>query len=108
MTLLEDRHCARMSERLRLYDVTRTRLRAVIHALAAGHEFRLFGSLLHPGRFNAASDVDLAFTTLPAGKTEYELGAELEEHLGRPIDLVDFNHTRLRGKIEREGERWIA
>ena len=58
MTLLEERQRTRTSERLRLYDATRTRLREALHATAAGHEFRLFGSLMHLGRFNAASDGD--------------------------------------------------
>lgn len=108
MRLLKQRERERASERLRLYDATRIDLRAALHATAAGHEFWLFGSLRHPGCFNAASDVDIAFATLPAGMTEYSLAAELEERLGRRVDLIDLQHTRLRAKIEREGERWIA
>jgi predicted nucleotidyltransferase len=107
MTLLEQRERDRAGERLRLYDATRRRLREALQATAPGHEFWLFGSLRYAGRFNAASDVDLAFTTLPEGMTEYVLAAELEERLGRPVDLVDLQRTRLRAKIEREGERWI-
>jgi predicted nucleotidyltransferase len=108
MTLLEEHECARMRERLRLYHTTRSRLREALAATASGIEFWLFGSLVTPGRFNAASDVDLAFRSLPPGMTEYLLAAELEERLGRPVDLVDLNRTRLRAKIEREGEPWIA
>lgn len=108
MTLLEQRDLERAGERLRLHDATRLRLREALHARVPGHEFWLFGSLRHRGKFNAASDIDLAFTTLPEGTTEYVLAAELEEHLGRSVDLVDLRRTRLRAKIEREGERWIA
>lgn len=107
-SLLARRDCDRADARLRLHAATRTRLREALHACAAGHEFWLFGSIVHPGRFNAASDIDLAFSTLPAETTEYQLAAELEEILGRPVDLVDLHRTRLRAKIEIEGERWIG
>jgi predicted nucleotidyltransferase len=108
MTLLAQRDDARAAERAALFHATRSRLREALRELAPGCEFWVFGSLVHPGRFNATSDVDLAFTTLPAGKTEFLLLAELEERLSRRVDVVDLYHSRLRSKIEREGERWIA
>lgn len=108
LTLLAERTRLRAAERLRLYDSTRSRLREALHDLAPGHVFHLFGSLIRRGTFNAASDVDLAFTTLPDGKTEYQLAAELSECLGCSVDMVDLQHTRLRAKIESGGERWIG
>jgi predicted nucleotidyltransferase len=88
--------------------VTRQRLREALHELAPGLPLWDFGSLVRPGVFNAPSDIDIAFTTLPPGISEFSLGAELEERLGRPVDAIDLTRTRLRKKIEREGERWIA
>ncbi|MGH7997415.1 MAG: nucleotidyltransferase family protein [Opitutaceae bacterium] len=108
MSLLAQREAERREARLRLFESSRLRLRTALRELAPGREFLLFGSLIQPGRFNAESDVDLGFTELPPGKSEYLLAAELEERLGRPIDLIDLNRSRLRDKILREGERWIA
>lgn len=108
MTLLAQREVARAAAREALFHQTRAQLRAALRELAPGCEFWVFGSLVQPGRFNAASDVDLAFTMLPAGKTDFLLLAELEERLSRRVDVVDLYHSRLRSKIEREGERWIA
>ena len=108
MSLLAQREAERAAVRTALYETTRTRLRAALHQVAPGHAFWLFGSLVDPRRFNPKSDVDLAFTTLPAGMTEFALAGELQERLGRSVDVVDFEHSRLRSKIEREGERWIA
>jgi predicted nucleotidyltransferase len=108
MTLLTERARARAQERLRLFDTTRESLREALRAAAPGCEFVLFGSLVHKGRFNPASDVDLAFTHLPAGETEYRLTAELAERLGRRLDLVDLHRCHFRAKIEKEGEAWIG
>ena len=96
------------TEREALFEETRRRLREALHELAAGCEFWLFGSLLRRGIFNSASDVDIAWTQLPDGMTEFQLAAELEERLGRAVDVVDLTRSRLRAKILREGERWIA
>lgn len=108
MSLLAERERARVWARTQAFETTRSRLREALHELAPGCEFWLFGSVTVATRFNLASDVDLAFVTLPAGMTEFLLAAELEERIGRPVDIVDFQRTRLRPKIEREGERWIA
>ncbi len=108
MTFLAQRAHERQLRREVLFDEASRKLREALHELAPGREFWLFGSLLRRGVFNSASDVDLAWTTLPEGMTEFRLTAELAERLGRPVDLVELNHSRLRAKILREGERWIA
>ena len=108
MTVLAERDRMRAEARRELFAVTRQRLREALHDLAPGHAFWIFGSLVRPGVFNAASDIDIAFTTLPPGVSEFSFGAELEERLGRSVDALDLARTRLRKKIEREGERWIA
>ena len=108
VTLLAQRDRARTVARLQLFDDVRRRLRDALHEMAEGHVFWVFGSLVRRGAFNAASDIDLAFESLPDGFTEYQLAAEVEERLRRRVDLVDFRRSRLRPKIQREGERWIA
>jgi predicted nucleotidyltransferase len=108
VTLLAQRDRVRTLARLQLFDDARRRLRDALRERAAGHVFWVFGSLTRRGVFNSASDIDLAFESLPNGLTEYQLAAELEERLLRRVDLVDFHRSRLRDKIQREGERWIA
>jgi predicted nucleotidyltransferase len=108
MKLVAQRERARLVTRRALSLETRERLRAALHELAPGHVFWVFGSLVRPGAFNAASDVDLAFESLPPGVAEFGLATAIEERVGRPVDLLDFGRSRLRAKIQREGERWIA
>ena len=38
--------------------------------------------------------------------SEYWLQGELELRLGRRVDVLVFPETRLREKVEQEGERW--
>ena len=108
MTLLQQRDVARHETRVRLWNETRKALRAALHEFLPGSRVYLFGSLARSGIFNGASDIDIALTAEPLGKTIWLLQAELEECLGRPIDLVMLSETRLRDKITREGEEWIT
>jgi predicted nucleotidyltransferase len=108
MSFLAQQTRERQEVREALFDETRRRLGEALRELAPGREFWLFGSLLHRGVFNPASDVDVAWTTLPDGMTEFQLAAKLEERLGCPVDVVDLSRSRLRAKILREGEPWIA
>jgi predicted nucleotidyltransferase len=108
MAFLAQQAQERQKQREILFDDARRRLREALHELAPGHEFWLFGSLAQRGMFNSASDIDLAWTTLPEGMTEFQLAAELAERLGRPVDVIELPRSRLRAKIVREGERWIA
>ncbi|MFZ5494479.1 MAG: nucleotidyltransferase family protein [Verrucomicrobiota bacterium] len=91
-----------------LFDETSQKLREALHELAPGCEFWVCGSLFRRGTFNPASAVDLAWTALPGDLTEFRLTAELAERLGRLVDLVELNRSRLRTKTLREGEGWIA
>lgn len=92
-------------ERLRI----REELKRALHELLPGHRCWLYGSITAAGRFRDWSDVDLAVDELPAsGPSLYLLTSLLSERVGRPVDLVVIGETRLREKILREGELWIA
>lgn len=83
-------------------------LKQALADLVPGTRVWLYGSLARRGAFGCASDVDLALTEEPRGKSIFLLQAELEERLGRPVDLTLLNETRLRAKILREGEEWTT
>ncbi len=76
--------------------------------LIPGHEVILFGSLTKPGIFNDRSDVDLALKSEPPQMSQYRLMAELEERLGRPVEVLLLSQCRFREKICREGEVWTG
>lgn len=99
----ERRHAE--EERLRI----REELKRALDELLPGHRCWLYGSITAAGRFRDWSDVDLAVDELPAsGPSLYLLTSLLSERVGRPVDLVVIGETRLREKILREGELWIA
>lgn len=108
MTLLQERDENRQVQRLVLRDQVRAQLAAALGELIPGARVIIFGSLVRAGVFNNASDIDLALTEEPRGKTVWLLQAELEERLGRPIDIMLLSETRLREKILREGEAWTT
>lgn len=108
VTLLQERDARRREARLILWEETRQALALALQELVPGAKVWLYGSLTQRGRFTPHSDIDLALTEEPRGKTSWRLQAELEERLRRPIDLVLLNETRLRDKITREGEEWTT
>ncbi len=108
LDLLQQRDAQRQTERLHEFQMARERLREVLHRHLPGQRVWLFGSLLKPGHFNAASDIDLAVETLPDGMSIYTLTALLEEDMRRPVDVIYLPESRLRSKIITEGEIWIA
>jgi len=82
-------------------------LRAALEQLLPRQsEIWVFGSLLRPGRFKPDSDIDLAVTRLPSGRTEAWLESELALRLDRRVDVLNLHETGLRAKIEQTGERW--
>jgi predicted nucleotidyltransferase len=84
-------------------------LRAALEQLLPRQsEVWVFGSLLRPGHFSAESDIDLAVTRLPTGRTEAWLESELALRLDRRVDVLNLNETGLRSKIEQTGERWTV
>jgi predicted nucleotidyltransferase len=79
---------------------------ALCDLLPQGSEVWVFGSVIEPGRFREHSDVDIAVTYLPAGRTEAWLQSELGLRLRRTVDVLNLDETGLRSKIKRMGERW--
>ena len=71
--------------------------------LPRGEVIWVFGSLIQSGRFREESDVDLALVRRPPVFSEFWLQGELELRLGRRVDVLLLDETRLRPKIEREG-----
>ncbi len=108
MTLLQQRDSARRQRRLEVYAKTRAQLRQALAEIVPGREVFVFGSLTQPGKFNDASDVDLAFDGEPEEIDSLQLMAEVSERLGRPVDIINLKTCRFRTKILRESERWTA
>lgn len=106
--LLQEQDAERRRQRLHLYSETRQRLKVALAQLIAGRKVVLFGSLTHPGVFNAHSDIDIAIEQELPEMSELRLASELMERMSRPVDVIVLSHSRLREKILREGETWIA
>ncbi len=106
MSLLQQMECERKQRREFLRTETRRELQAALNDLLPAGRVIVFGSLLKPGRFNEASDVDLALEVEPAGMSVYQLTSVLAERLGRRVDVVLLPECRFRERIVREGETW--
>ena len=106
--LLQERDATRKAKRLHDREKARAQLAISLHRHLPGQRVWVFGSLLQPGRFNAASDIDIAIDTLPPGLSIYTLTALLDEEMKRPVDVVYLPESRLRAKILAEGETWIG
>lgn len=63
----------------------------------------LCGSLLRPDAFDDRSDIDVAVSGL--SEEGRRVAAELEELIGREVDLIELENCRFRAQIEREGRR---
>lgn len=109
MYLLRERESQRLAERERLRTAARARLRTALHEILPGTEVLIFGSITRAGAFHKNSDIDLAVAAaLPETVSHYGLIGWLEEAMGRRVDVLLLQETRLREKILEEGERWIG
>ncbi|MFN0076443.1 MAG: nucleotidyltransferase family protein [Prosthecobacter sp.] len=108
LNLLQQRDAQRQADRLLEWRRARGQLKTSLHRHLPGQRVWLFGSLLELGRFNVASDIDLAIDALPTGMSLYTLTALLDEDMQRPVDVVYLPESRLRHKISTQGEAWIA
>ena len=106
-TSLQELHRARarQCDALRL-SVRRSLQHALREIYLPGTNVWVFGSLVQRGRFNEHSDIDLAVEEPPAGRSLFWLQGELESRVGCAVDVLILAETRLRQKIEREGEMW--
>lgn len=59
------------------------------------------GSLLSPNSFTEESDIDIAVSGLRGNILR--VSADLENEIGRDIDLIELEHCSFRTKIEKEG-----
>ena len=85
---------------------TRAKLREALAKLPASQPLIVFGSLTKPYQFYPGSDVDVALFHEPSGISLYGFQSRLEELMHRRVDVVLLPESRIREKIEREGERW--
>ena len=106
MTLLQRREHERGESRERLRREVLALLRDALRDVLPGRTVYVYGSLTQPGRFHARSDIDLALAGEEPDRSVFRIQADLEERIGRPVDLCVLTQTRLRAKIETEGERW--
>ena len=83
-------------------------LRAALVRLAPGTVLWVYGSVTRPGGFGSYSDVDIAFESLPPGRSLYAMQSLLSAACGRELDVCFLDESRLAGKIMREGERWTV
>lgn len=63
----------------------------------------IFGSLLREGLFYDFSDVDIACEGLK--ENYFKVFSDLEELVGRSIDLVELEHCRFKEEILKRGIR---
>lgn len=82
-------------------------LRNELRRLVPGSVVWVYGSLVTPGGFNEASDVDVAFESEP-GQDIYLLQSLLSSAIRREADLCVLDQTRLAAEIRRTGAKWIV
>ncbi|MCC6442823.1 MAG: nucleotidyltransferase domain-containing protein [Armatimonadetes bacterium] len=83
-------------------------LRAALTEILPGQPVYVYGSILRPGAFSEQSDIDIALVGPPRDGSVYLVQARIEEIVGRPVDVVLLEETRLKVKIMREGELWTS
>lgn len=108
MTLLSQRDTARRRRRIALCSEARNKLHRALADLVPGVKVIVFGSLIHPEKFNDKSDIDIALESEPPHMDVFRLTSELMERLERPVDVVLLGRCRFRDKILREGDVWIV
>ncbi|MFW5961057.1 MAG: nucleotidyltransferase family protein [Desulfohalobiaceae bacterium] len=65
-------------------------------------ELFLFGSLISPGRFRSDSDIDIAVSGLDK-HAFLPFIAELSRELGREVDVVRLEESKVSDSIRRQG-----
>jgi predicted nucleotidyltransferase len=66
----------------------------------------IFGSVVQPGRFHAASDVDVGVETISSVQ-QIEAIADLSMMLLRDVDIVDMRYCHFAHRIRERGQRWM-
>lgn len=65
----------------------------------------LIGSILKEGGFYGFSDIDIVVEGI--GKDYFLISSELEELLGRGLDLIEFERCRFKDTVKKQGLRVI-
>ena len=65
----------------------------------------IFGSLLQPGRFHAASDVDIAVENIDP-EQHFTAISQLMTVLGRNVDLIRLDTCHFAQRIREQGLLW--
>ncbi|MDI6735188.1 MAG: nucleotidyltransferase domain-containing protein [bacterium] len=98
----EEEVALREKERKRTLIKTKNLLRRYFVGKKAKKVF-LLGSIIKKGNFYPFSDIDIAVDEV--GERYFKTLSELEDLLGRNVDLIELQKSRLKGFIEKEGLR---
>lgn len=95
------------AERERLRQETLAAVMPKLHAIGQRHAAeisRIFilGSLVSPGRFTRDSDIDVAVEWREKGNY-FDLWREIEEALGREIDLRELDNDAFSQRVRAQG-----
>jgi predicted nucleotidyltransferase len=107
MTLLQQMARAQTMHREKMRSEAQCSLKMALREFVPAQPVIIFGSLVKPGSFSEASDVDLALWSEPPGLTIYQLSSILAERLGRRVDIVLLPECRFHERVLREGESWM-
>jgi predicted nucleotidyltransferase len=106
MTLLKQMEIARRRQREALRQDSLRQLRSALRERVPSESVIVFGSILRQGKFNEASDVDIALENELPGMSIYQLSSVLAEDMCRPVDVVLLSECRFREQVVVQGERW--
>jgi predicted nucleotidyltransferase len=69
--------------------------RIIAHLVAAYHPRRVYqwGSVLHPERFTALSDIDIAVEGIGSAERWFALYGEVMRMTSFPLDLLELEHV---------------
>jgi predicted nucleotidyltransferase len=70
-------------------------------------EAYIFGSLVKPGRYHAASDIDVA-VVWEHRRDFFGMAADVSQRLGQDIDILPLEQLPFADKIRDEGLKWTA
>ena len=68
-------------------------------------EVYLIGSIIQPFRFSSRSDIDIVLKNYKGDR--FEFWAQLERKIGRKIEIIPFETSRLQEFVLKEGHKVI-
>ncbi|MFQ5646767.1 MAG: nucleotidyltransferase family protein [bacterium] len=97
---VEEKEREREADRLKTLEKTKKNLKNYFTDKGVGQVY-LTGSLLEEGKFYSFSDIDIAVQGL--SEWYFKVFTELEELLGRKIDLIELERCRFAELIKKNG-----